>query len=1033
MLTAHEAYAFSPYAIPTAVTAVVSLAFGAHVLMRRAARVTIAFFVLTSLAALWQATFTMMYLATDPAVALLWAKIAYVFIPFLPPAAYQFAVELLRVGRFRGTATRLGWAAAALFAVLAVTTDSLVVGVRRFWWGYYPRYNSAPSIPFLVFVFGFLVAANIEYARAHPSARGVERGRIRLAALAFAVGCVASVDFLAVYGVPVYPFGFAGVLGYLAIVAYTIRRYDLVPISPSLAAKEIIGTMADVLLVTDREGRIEFANHAAQSLLGYEVDELNGRHFQELIVPTERGEASLRGRSFRDTEYVFRTKSGEPVELTLSVSPVAFQNEAAGAVMIGRDLRERKRSERETRRAVTLLQSTLDSTADGILVIGLDGKILIRNQRFADMWGIPQEVIDSSADRDLLLHLADQLTDPADFLRTLEALHAHPEAESIHVLDFKDGRRFEQYSIGRYLDNAPVRVWSFRDMTARLAAEDALRESEERYRQLFEQNAAGVCVTTFAGEIADCNSTFAAMVGYAPDELTGRNVSDLYDRPAAGAELAAQLRATPALRGVEIELRRRDGQRVWVLANLSVVRTGNERTFHATVVDISDRKRAEAQIEFHAYHDVLTHLPNRRQFEERLALSILASKRHGGTVGVLFLDLDHFKNVNDTLGHTAADELLIEVASRLRHSVRQTDSVARLGGDEFTIILPDLNHPEDAAQVAQKVLDAVAQPITIGGTTIEISASIGVALHPYDGPDVETLLRHADHAMYRAKEAGRNNYQLCTEEMKVRAVERLSLQSRLRKAIYSGQLLLLYQPQVKVATGRIIGAEALVRWIDPERGEIQPMSFIPLAEETQLILPLGLWVLHTACHQVRQWQDQGLPAMRMAVNLSARQFQQHDLVDTVQRAVRDAGIAPELLELEITETTAMQNAEMSMEVLRMLRETGVSVAIDDFGTGYSSLAYLQRLPIHAVKIDRTFIGGIPADSGSATIVGSVIAIARSLGLRVVAEGVETREQLDFLRRRRCNEAQGFYFSRPLTAESLRAALATIPALTDVSL
>src|SRR5438045_1450154 len=298
---------------------------------------------------------------------------------------------------------------------------------------------------------------------------------------------------------------------------------------------------------------------------------------------------------------------------------------------------------------------------------------------------------------------------------------------------------------------------------------------------------------------------------------------------------------------------------------------------HATVVDISDRKRAEEQIEFHAYHDVLTHLPNRRLFTDRLALGINRARRSGRSLAVMFIDLDHFKTVNDTFGHTAGDELLLEMSQRLRECIREDDTVARIGGDEFTIILSELRHPEDAAQVAQKILDMVQLPMTISGMPVEISASIGIALYPVDGFDVETLLRNADSAMYRAKESGRNNYQLCTDEMKTRAVERLSLETRLRKAIQLNQLVLHYQPQVNLATGRVIGVEALVRWNDPDRGLIEPMAFIPIAEESRLILPIGEWVLHHACVQARAWLDCGMTPLRMAVNLSARQFQQYDL------------------------------------------------------------------------------------------------------------------------------------------------------------
>ena len=358
------------------------------------------------------------------------------------------------------------------------------------------------------------------------------------------------------------------------------------------------------------------------------------------------------------------------------------------------------------------------------------------------------------------------------------------------------------------------------------------------------------------------------------------------------------------------------------------------------------------------------------------------------------------------------------MARRLRECVRDDDTVARLGGDEFTIILSDLRQPEDAVNVAQKILGAVQEPLTIGAMPLVVSASIGIALYPNDGHDPESLLRNADSAMYRAKAEGRNTYQLCTDEMKARALERLAVESRLRTAVHDQQLMLAYQPQINLVTGRTIGVEALVRWNDPLRGVVEPASFIPIAEESRLILPLGEWVLRTACKQMKEWHDRGAGPMRIGVNLSARQFQQHDLVDMVRSALDESNLGPSSLDLEITETTAMQNAEVTVETLHALRALGVGISIDDFGMGYSSLNYLKRFPLNAVKIDRAFVNDMTTSNGDAAIVSAVIGMARSLRLRVVAEGVETAEQFAFLRSRECDEAQGYYFSRPVPAEEM---------------
>lgn len=1010
-------YAVSFFAIPPGITAVVVMVFAFRAVFKHYSRLSLAMFWMSLVAAAWLAAFSMMYLAAEPRAALFWARVGSGAVPFIAPATYQFALEILRIAERRKAAIWIGWIATAQFGALTLATDYLVTGVRRFGWGYYPIYRSTASVPYLLVFFGLLIAAMVELARTYPQLRGNERHRARFFTMGLGVGYLASVDLLAAFGIPVYPAGWVAVLGYVGIAIYATVRYGLVPITPSLAATEIIAAMRDVLFVVDRDGRIQFANGAACTLLGRDRDEVIGSALADFIVPSDDTSATLRGRSVRDTECAFLSGEGTPVELAVSYSPILIQREKTGAILIGRDLRERKRIERESRRAVTLLQSTLDSTADGILVLGGERQVLSWNQRFIDLWRIPPELMKESLTADLPAHLGEQLVDPTTFLFSLETLHAHPEAESVDLLEFKDGRRFEQYSIGRYLDNLPLRVWSFRDVTARLTAETALRGSEERYRLLFEQNAAGVCLTTPGGTIVDCNATFAEMVGWEADALTETDWRELFASPAVAQHILDRLDGTATLRGVEVELRRKDGATVFALQNLSLLGSGPHALVHTTSVDISDRKRAEAQIEFHAYHDVLTQLPNRRLFADRLEMAVLAASRGRRNLAVLFIDLDRFKGLNDTFGHSVADGVLLEVAARLRNCVRKSDTVARFGGDEFAVILADLHRPEDAVQVAEKILQAFADPMRVGGNTIEMSASVGVAVYPHDGEDFDALIRNADDAMYRAKEAGRNTYQVCTEEMKLRAVERTSLQARLQRAIRGEELFLLFQPQVSVSTGLAVGAEALVRWNDPERGVIEPMAFIPIAEDSRLIVPLGERVIDGACRQIRAWRDAGLPPFRVAVNLSARQLQQRDLVQTVRRAVADCGIEAKALEFEITETAAMQDVEATIDALISLREIGASIAIDDFGSGYSSLGYLQQLPIDAVKIDRRFISGLAASAGDAAIVTAIVTVARTLDLRVLAEGVETIEQLEFLRRCLCHEAQGYLFSRPVDADT----------------
>jgi diguanylate cyclase (GGDEF)-like protein len=426
---------------------------------------------------------------------------------------------------------------------------------------------------------------------------------------------------------------------------------------------------------------------------------------------------------------------------------------------------------------------------------------------------------------------------------------------------------------------------------------------------------------------------------------------------------------------------------------------------------------AAQEIEHLAYHDPLTGLPNRPLFIDRLIVALAQASRDGQKLAVLFLDVDRFKDVNDSLGHTSGDALLKAVASRVRNSVREGDTVARFGGDEFTLLIPKIDQVDDVAKIAQKIIEALRVPFQLHEQDLFVSASIGVSIYPADGHDPETLVRNADTAMYRAKEQGRDSYQLYAPAMNARALERLALENLLRRAVEHDELVLHYQPLIDTKSRAITGVEALVRWRHPELGLLLPAQFISVAEVSGVILPIGEWILRTACAQVREWQRRH-ESLMMSVNLSARQFQQPDLVDQVRRALEESGVEPWRLQLEITESHAMQNTESSIFTLRELKELGVRIAMDDFGTGYSSLNYLKRFPIDTLKLDQSFIRDITTDPADAAIVSAVIAMAHSLSIEVVAEGVETKEQLEFLARQNCDVIQGFLFSAPMPAEEL---------------
>ncbi|MGZ4998278.1 MAG: putative bifunctional diguanylate cyclase/phosphodiesterase, partial [Methylobacter sp.] len=442
-----------------------------------------------------------------------------------------------------------------------------------------------------------------------------------------------------------------------------------------------------------------------------------------------------------------------------------------------------------------------------------------------------------------------------------------------------------------------------------------------------------------------------------------------------------------------------------------------------THIDITERKAAEEQIKQLAFYDPLTQLPNRRLLQERLKHGIDVERRDGKQLALLMLDLDRFKSVNDSMGHLAGDELLQQAAKRITNRLRDVDMVARLGGDEFIVLLEDIAHPEDAARVAEDIIADLSKPFCVDqGEDIQISVSIGISLYPQHGGNPELLMDHADTALYQAKDAGRSCFAYFSEDLTIAARERIALESRLRRAIEQQDLRVFYQPQVDIASGRIVGAEALVRWQDPAEGLIPPSRFIPIAEETGLILAIGEWVLRETCRQGRQWLDAGLPPLNLAVNVSPHQFRRSDICDLVARVLNDTGFPANQLELEITESGLMENQSNATEILNCLRDQGIRLAIDDFGTGYSSLAYLKHFPLDLLKIDKSFIDDIPHLQDDMEIASSIIAMGHILGFKVLAEGVETPEQLAFLQEKGCDMYQGYIKSHPLPAEEFAGLL-----------
>jgi diguanylate cyclase (GGDEF)-like protein/PAS domain S-box-containing protein len=742
-------------------------------------------------------------------------------------------------------------------------------------------------------------------------------------------------------------------------------------------------------------------------------------HPPSVIVLTAGGDEELAARAIQmgAAEYLIKTRlSARDLE------------SAVRRVLARREEEEmRRRAEEALREGERRFRRLVELSPEAI-VVHCDGRIVFINPTGARLLGAPgPEALIGCPVLDFV-H-PDDRERVRQRIGRLEASDASVEAVEERFVRL-DGRVIdvEVAAMALIYQGHPAIQAVFRDVTERKEAERALRASEERYRQLFERNLAAVFRIGLDGSFAAGNDACARILGcVSREELLSSNVTVFFDDASKRTALFELLRREGAMTSRELELRRSDGERIWVLANVSLVRGEGDRPFfEGTMIDITARKVAERRIEYLAFHDALTDLPNRILFQDRLTAALAHAHRSGSRLAVMYLDLDDFKRINDTLGHEVGDRLLQLAAERLRRVTRAEDTVARVGGDEFTLLLSRVSRSRDAVRIARKILDALVHPFELEGYRLYLSTSIGISLYPEDGENAETLLKNADYALYRAKELGRNRYEICTPESNREVRDRLDLENDLRAALEAGKLSVVFQPLFDARTGRVTGAETLLRWSHPQRGWIDPSELIAVAEQSHLIVPLGEWVLEEACRQMRSWSDAGFQDLRVCVNLSGRQIQRQDLPRMVSDVLSRTGLDAGRLEFEITESTAMQNEELTAVRLAALRELGVHLALDDFGTGHSSLASLKRLPIHALKIDRTFVqdAGDPAEQGS--LLEAIITMAHSLGLRVVAEGVETAEQLSFLARHGCEEVQGHFLSEPRSVESFEAILREAP-------
>jgi len=630
----------------------------------------------------------------------------------------------------------------------------------------------------------------------------------------------------------------------------------------------------------------------------------------------------------------------------------------------------------------------------------------------------------------------DQITLPEDRERVSRTIHAALEANDAFDVEYRirraDGcvRWVLERGVGLRNANGGL-AWIegfIQDISERMAANEALHEAVRRYRSLFEHATEGIFQTTPEGRYINANPALARIYGHASAAELIAHLHDiprqLYVQPEQRAEFVRLMQVNGMVRNFESQVYRRDGSIIWISENARAVKDvdGRVQFFEGTVVDITERKQHDAKLEYQASHDSLTGLPNRSLLRDRIEQAIVKARRDGHLVAVVFVDLDHFKLINDSLGHHVGDRLLLEVADRLVACVRGHDSVARQGGDEFVIVLTEQHDENEIIAVVSRLLEVISQPWIDNGQEYGLSCSIGISCYPQDGAGPDALLRRADAAMYKAKASGRSTYHFYTPGLNQAISERLELENSLRHALERDEFRVYYQPRIEVASGRIIGAEALIRWDCPDKGLIPPDSFISIAEETGLIIPIGQWVLHEACRQNSAWLRAGLPPISVSVNLSPIQFRHAGLVQSVADALQQANLDPAYLELELTESFVMHDAERINVAMQSLKALGVDIAVDDFGTGYSSLSYLKRFPVDRLKVDKSFVRDIDSDPDDAAIVRAIITLGHALGLKVVAEGVETRAHLEFLQQHGCDELQGYYYSRPVPAVEMETLL-----------
>jgi diguanylate cyclase (GGDEF)-like protein/PAS domain S-box-containing protein len=775
-----------------------------------------------------------------------------------------------------------------------------------------------------------------------------------------------------------------------------------------------------------QDAKLVFVNSACVRLFGAaSAEQLIGRSLLDFIHPDQREIVRGRVRALYEEKrnlpgmlQKLLRLDGAVVDVEIKAAPFTFEGRPAVQTVV-RDISERMRSQESLRQ----FRAAMDLSPDLLLLIDRTSMRFIDvNDTACRLLGYSREELLQLGPQDVAPFTREELAAAYDRMMggdsggtTLEMMHRRKDGSAIPV------EVIRRTVPGR---DGNIVVVIARDLTERKRVEAELRASHEQTQNILSSITDAFVAVDGQWRFTYLNATAEKLLRRERQEILGRRLWEEF--PVENSIFQANFMKAAAER-VPVDFEEYYAPLdAWFEVHAYPYADGLSVYFR----DVTERKRTEERLSFLAQYDVLTGLPNRALFLDRLQLAVARSRREGQLVAVMFLDLDRFKDINDNLGHSMGDDVLKTVALRLSQHLRNVDTISRLGGDEFTIIVEGFAEVGQVTAVAEKILRAFAEPMQAGSHEVFVTPSIGIAICPETLNDTEELLKCADIAMYHAKQEGRNNYQVYSDTIHGRSSEKLSLEGKLRRALERGEFWLAYQPKVSIASGHIVGAEALVRWQSPDLGLVPPSRFIPLAEETGLIVAIGEWVLQAACKQARAWQDAGLPPLQVSVNLSPRQFRQKVLMEKIEAALRDSRLDAAFLELEITESTAMHRAEEVVTTLTKLDALGVRISIDDFGTGYSSLSYLKRFPAHKLKIDQSFVRDITTDPDDAAIVGAIIAMARSLDLLVIAEGVETPEQLAFLGKLHCDEYQGYLFSRPVPADDFARLLAATAARVD---